>query len=188
MQSNLRNSFTKILASRGISFTRWFKKTKTKTFGHGYVVRFECLSPTLSSNQWIWWFNFEIEHQATYFISWWFELLVFSLDWTLSDWIYWGSPHGTLDPHWVRPLDPDSKTTLPPHCLDPDPSCVLCLCDNAWDPVKQCNAHSLRTVWSSRVTTLNPYRGSGSSESVFSACVKSPTDQLVCSHNLEKPN
>ena len=38
--------------------------------------------------------------------------------------------------------------------------------DSEWDPVKQCNAHSLCAVWSSRVTTLNPDRGSGSSKSV----------------------
>ena len=39
---------------------------------------------------------------------------------------YRGSPHGTLDPHPMRIGDPDSKTTLPPHGLDPDLSCVLC--------------------------------------------------------------
>ena len=38
----------------------------------------------------------------------------------------WSSPHGTLDPHPMRIGDPDSKTTLPPHSLDPDPRCVLC--------------------------------------------------------------
>ena len=43
--------------------------------------------------------------------------------------------------------------------------------DSAWDPVKQCNAHSLHAVRSSRVTTLNAERGSRSSESVFSARV-----------------
>ena len=50
--------------------------------------------------------------------------------------------------------------------------------DSAWDPVKQCNARSLRAVWSSRATTLNPDRGSGSSESVFSARVESPIVSL----------
>ena len=36
------------------------------------------------------------------------------------------------------------------------------------------NARSLRAVWSSRAITLNLDRGSGSSESVFSARVESP--------------
>ena len=47
--------------------------------------------------------------------------------------------------------------------------------DRERDPVKQCNACSLRAVWSSRTTTLNPDRGFISSESVFSARVKSPS-------------
>ena len=38
----------------------------------------------------------------------------------------WGSPHKTLDPHPMRIGDLDSKTTLPPQGLDPDPSRVLC--------------------------------------------------------------
>ena len=37
-----------------------------------------------------------------------------------------GSPHGALNPHLMRIGDSDSKTTLPLHGLDPDPSCVLC--------------------------------------------------------------
>ena len=45
---------------------------------------------------------------------------------------------------------------------------------SACDPVHKCNARSLRCVWSSRETTLNPDWGSGSSESGFSACVESP--------------
>ena len=36
------------------------------------------------------------------------------------------------------------------------------------------NARSLRTVWSSPVTTLNPDQGSVSSESIFRARVESP--------------
>ena len=42
--------------------------------------------------------------------------------------------------------------------------------DSVWDLVQQC---SLCAVWSSRETTLNPDRGSGSSESGFSARVES---------------
>ena len=38
----------------------------------------------------------------------------------------WGSPHGTLDPNPMRIGDLDSKTTLLPHGLNLDPSCVLC--------------------------------------------------------------
>ena len=48
--------------------------------------------------------------------------------------------------------------------------CVLC-CVTVRE---QCNARSLRAMWSSHATTLNPYRGSVSSESVFSARVESP--------------
>ena len=32
-------------------------------------------------------------------------------------------PHGTLDPHPMRIDDPNSKPALPPHGLDPYPSC-----------------------------------------------------------------
>ena len=39
---------------------------------------------------------------------------------------------------------------------------------------EQCNARSLRAVWSSCTTTLSPDRGSVSSESVFCARVESP--------------
>ena len=39
---------------------------------------------------------------------------------------YWGSPHRTLDPYLMRIGDPDYRTTLPPHGLDPDLSCMLC--------------------------------------------------------------
>ena len=45
--------------------------------------------------------------------------------------------------------------------------------DSAWDPIQQCNARSLRAVWSSPETMLHQDR-SGSSESGFSACVESP--------------
>ena len=38
----------------------------------------------------------------------------------------WDSPHGTLDPGSMWIGNPDPQTTLPPHGLDPDPSCVLC--------------------------------------------------------------
>ena len=38
----------------------------------------------------------------------------------------WGSPHGTLDPNPMRIGDLGSTTTLSPHGLDLDPSCVLC--------------------------------------------------------------
>ena len=51
----------------------------------------------------------------------------------------WVSPHGTLDPNPMRIGDPDSKTTLPPHGLDPDQSCVLC-CVTA--PVRVCEFQS----------------------------------------------
>ena len=44
---------------------------------------------------------------------------------------YWGSPHGTLDPDPMRIGDPHPKTTLPPHGLDPDPSCVTVPLDSA---------------------------------------------------------
>ena len=46
--------------------------------------------------------------------------------------------------------------------------------DSEWDPVQQCNAHSLRGIWSSCETTLNPDWGSGSSEYGFSVHVESP--------------
>ena len=90
---------------------------------------------------------------------------------------YWGSTHGNLnpDPMWIR--DPFPKTTLPPHGLDLDPSCVLycvtVLQDIVWDPVHQCNMR-MCTIWSLCETTLNLYRWFGSSESSFSACVESP--------------
>ena len=45
---------------------------------------------------------------------------------------------------------------------------------------EQRNVCSLRAVWSSRATTLNPDRGSVSSESVFSARVESPSDPQCC--------
>ena len=56
----------------------------------------------------------------------------------------------------MRIGDPDSKTTLPPRGLDPDPSSMLC-CVTVRE---QCNVRSLRAVWSSRATTLNLDRGS----------------------------
>ena len=61
-------------------------------------------------------------------------------------------------------------------------SCMLCcmtvLWDSAWDPVQQCNVLTLPAVWSLRETTLNPDRGSESSESWFSAYVESLYDWL----------
>ena len=39
---------------------------------------------------------------------------------------HWGSPHATMDLDLIRIRDLDPKTTLPPHNLDPDLSCVPC--------------------------------------------------------------
>ena len=57
--------------------------------------------------------------------------------------------------------------------------------ESAWNPVKHCNARSLRAVWRSREPTQNSDRGS--SESGFSAHVEHPNDnsQLQC-ENLPK--
>ena len=89
-----------------------------------------------------------------------------------------GSPHGTLDLDPVFIGDPDPKTTLPPHGLNLDPSCVLCCMtvprDFSWDSVQQCNARSLRALWNSHDTTLNLIQGSRSSESSFSGRLESP--------------
>ena len=80
-----------------------------------------------------------------------------------------GSPHGTVDPDIE-----DYFAWVPPR-YDKGPSCVLCCVTvRENDPVQQCNARSLRAVWSSRETTLNPDRGSGSSVPGFSARVESP--------------
>ena len=38
--------------------------------------------------------------------------------------IQWSSPHGTLDSDPMQIQDPDQMTTLLPHFLNPDPSCV----------------------------------------------------------------
>ena len=81
----------------------------------------------------------------------------------------WGFPHGILD------LDP--KTTLPPHSFNPDPSCVL-----RSSPAVQCVQSVCRVELTE--TTLNPDRESESSESAFSARVKSPNDSI--SHLLDR--
>ena len=56
----------------------------------------------------------------------------------------------TFDQNPMRIGDLDPKTTLPPHGLDTDPSCVLycvtVLRGSARDPVQQCNEHSQRAV------------------------------------------
>ena len=89
-----------------------------------------------------------------------------------------GSSHGTLDTHPMRIGDPDSKTALPPHDLDSDPSYVLCCVT-----VREIHSSSAMRVvcvpcGALRETTLNPDPGSGSSESVFSARLESPV--LIC--------
>ena len=67
-----------------------------------------------------------------------------------------------------------------PLCLHTASKRIWAACCAAWhcvrsSPAVQC-AHSLRAVWSSRETTMNPDQGSGSSESGFSALVESPTN------------
>ena len=69
-----------------------------------------------------------------------------------------------------------------PFCLAstrPDPSCVVYCVTVHENLVQQCNTGSLRAVWSStRETTLNQDRESGSSESGFSARVENPMSLL----------
>ena len=84
----------------------------------------------------------------------------------------------TLDPDSMWIGDPDPKTNLPPQSIDPDPSCVLQLRVT----VRQIQSSScaMRVC----VPTLNPDRGSGSSESDFSVRVKSPYIVLTRRSNL----
>ena len=63
------------------------------------------------------------------------------------------------------------QTTLLPHGLDLDPSCVLCCVTEHRD------RSSPAVVWSSRETTLKPNRGSGSSEMRFQCPCGEPHDE-----------
>ena len=96
-------------------------------------------------------------------------------------WYFICSHDQNCDPMQLGDLDP--KTTFSPHGLDLDPGCMLCcmfvIRYSARDSFQQCNAHSLCAMWSSCKTTLNPDRGSGSSESGFSAHVESPIRSML---------
>ena len=97
----------------------------------------------------------------------------------------WGFPHRTLDLDPMRIGDPDSKTTSPPHGLDPDLNCMLCCVT-----VLRESAHSLRAMWSACDTTLNQDWGSESSESGFSSHVESPivaTIRWSCIEGKQQP-
>ena len=88
--------------------------------------------------------------------------------------LQWGSPHENVDPDLMRIRDPDPKTTLSPNGLRYGTELYAVLRDSASSSAicavcVPCRAHA-------RVT-LNPHRGSGFSESGFSACVESPNSQ-----------
>ena len=74
------------------------------------------------------------------------------------------------DAEWESGFKDQFASTRPQSESEPDPSSVLC-CVTVRE---KRNARSLRAVWNSRVTTLNPDQGSVSSEFVFSARVESP--------------
>ena len=68
----------------------------------------------------------------------------------------WGSPHGTLDPDPMRIGDSDPKTALPPHNLDPDPSCVLC-CVGSVREIQSIRAHARpHWIWIGNQDPVNP--------------------------------
>ena len=91
-----------------------------------------------------------------------------------------------LDPNLMRIGDLDSKTTFPPHGLDPDPSCMLC-CVTACVTVRDLQSSSaMRVVCMPCEAHTTPHwiriGESESGESGFSTHVESPIVILQVCH------